>query len=408
VSDWLTTTVGEFVKFNYGKSLPERERDKTGKIPVYGSNGIVGYHTKSLINTPSIIIGRKGTIGSVNYSKIPCWAIDTTFFVTELKEGDLLYAYYLLKSLQLHQYNSDSAVPGLNRDNAHSKLINLPPLSEQKAIAHILGRLDDKIELNQRMNKTLEDIARAIFKSWFIDFDPVRAKMEGRQPEGMSKEVADLFPDSFVDSELGMIPKGWEVNQVNKICNVTRGASPRPIQEYINGTVPWIKIADATASNGCFIFKTKEAIKENGIEKSVIVYPGDLILSNSATCGVPMFVELKGCIHDGWLLFRKFKKVSKNYLYYSLENISQHLVNIADGSVQKNLNTTIVGQQVLVLPPLNFLKNFDSICDNLFSKIKMNSLECFTLINTRDTLLPKLISGEIRIKEAEKIIEKEV
>ena len=275
--------------------------------------------------------------------------------------------------------------------------LRIPPLAEQKAIASILGALDDKIELNRRMNATLEGMARALFQSWFVDFDPVRAKLDGRKPEGLDKATAALFPDAFEESSLGPVPKGWEVKPLSELCQLGRGASPRPINDYMNGEVPWVKIADATAAGGPFLYETREKVKKAGAEKSVAVAPGDLILSNSATCGVPMFVELHGCIHDGWLYFKNLRSISKLYLFHVLIELAEHLVHIADGSVQKNLNTNLVGQQNVLVPPKEIADAFDAQATVWFSKMRQNGLESRTLANLRDTLLPKLLSGELNV-----------
>jgi type I restriction enzyme S subunit len=225
----------------------------------------------------------------------------------------------------------------------------LPSIKEQTIIGFILKSLDDKIELNRQMNEILETMAQTIFKSWFMDFEPVRAKVEGRD-SCLPKEIVSLFPNSFEDSALGKIPKGWKVKQIGQICEVRRGASPRPIHEFMNGKVPWLKIADATSSPGPFIRKTKELLKEEGQSKSVRVKPGDLILSNSATCGVPIFVDLYGCIHDGWLYFSNITEISYGYLYHFLKKIAEELIRIADGSVQKNLNTKLIASQKILVP----------------------------------------------------------
>ena len=275
--------------------------------------------------------------------------------------------------------------------------LRIPPLAEQKAIASILGAMDDKIELNRRMNATLEGMARALFQSWFVDFDPVRAKLDGRKPEGLDKATAALFPDAFEESSLGPVPKGWEVKPLSELCQLGRGASPRPINDYMNGEVPWVKIADATAAGGPFLYETREKVKKAGAEKSVAVAPGDLILSNSATCGVPMFVELHGCIHDGWLYFKNLRSISKLYLFHVLIELAEHLVHIADGSVQKNLNTNLVGQQNVLVPPKEIADAFDAQATVWFSKMRQNGLESRTLANLRDTLLPKLLSGELNV-----------
>lgn len=251
------------------------------------------------------------------------------------------------------------------------------------------------------MNETLEATARAIFKDWFIDFGPTRARMEGRAPY-LAPDILALFPDRLNGAGL---PEGWEMKPLSDLCTLGRGASPRPINEYMNGEVAWIKIADATAAGGPFLFETKEKIKAAGAKRSVSVAPGDLILSNSATCGVPIFVELHGCIHDGWLYFKDLRSISKLYLFHVLGELAQHLVQIADGSVQKNLNTNLVGQQSIVVPSRATVDAFDAHASVWFAKIRQNSLEARTLFRTRDLILPKLMSGEIRFKEAEKLLE---
>ena len=289
------------------------------------------------------------------------------------------------------QHAAGSTMPSLNEGIIGRIPIILPPLAEQKRIAHILGTLDDKIELNRRMNATLEAMARALFQSWFVDFDPVRRNAEGATP----RPDDSLFPDSFEDSAMGEIPKGWGVKPLSKLCTLGRGASPRPINDYMDGEVPWIKIADATAAAGPFLFETKERVKKAGAAKSVPVVPGDLILSNSATCGVPIFVEFHGCIHDGWLYFKNLHSISKLYLFHVMIELADHLINIADGSVQKNLNTALVGQQNVLVPSKEVLDVFESHASGWFAKIRGNSLESRTLSALRDALLPQLLDGSL-------------
>jgi len=216
-------------------------------------------------------------------------------------------------------------MPNLNTGILAAVPIYLPPLQTQREIAGILDALDDRIALLREGNATLEAIAQALFKSWFVDFDPVHAKQQGRAPEGMDDATAALFPDSFEESELGLVPKAWRVLGINQTCELGRGSSPRPIQKFMGSDVPWIKIADATASDGMFVFETKEMIIQDGVRNSVKVQPGDLIMSNSASCGITVFVELHGCIHDGWLYFKNYQQTSKNFLFFWLRKIADHL-----------------------------------------------------------------------------------
>ena len=210
-SGWKTVTLGEFAPFTYGKGLPVGKRNPLGAIPVFGSNGVVGYHDSPLTDGPTIIIGRKGTVGAVHYSPIPCWPIDTTFFITGNDSTLVRFKYYALSMIGLERMNSDSAVPGLNRSAAHVRTLLLPGESEQRAIAHILGTLDDKIELNRRMNETLEEMARALFKSWFVDFDPVRAKATLKQSTPLIEPLIHHSPFRGESARQGRQPAGAPV-----------------------------------------------------------------------------------------------------------------------------------------------------------------------------------------------------
>jgi type I restriction enzyme S subunit len=317
--------------------------------------------------------------------------------------------YYMVSSVTQNKLLSMAAAgatrPALTKGMIEDLKILAPDTTTQQAIAHILGTLDDKIELNRKMNQSLEEIARALYKSWFVDFDPVKKKAVG-EPTGLPVEIDRLFPEEFVENELGKIPKGWAARTINGVCDVTRGASPRPINDYMWGEIPWIKIADATAAEGYFVFFTKELLKKEGVSKSVLVHPGDLIMSNSASCGIPIFVQIQGCIHDGWLLFRNFKEITAGYLFHHLSSISAYLVHIADGSVQKNLNTQLVGTQPIVVPSPLLLNVFNQMNDSIIEQMLSYSKDILALSNVRDTLLPLLLSGKLPIKDAEKFLAK--
>lgn len=395
VSEWQNTTVGNFSPFCYGKGLPERERNQTGLIPVYGSNGTVGYHNKALINEPAIIIGRKGTIGTVNYSKTPCWAIDTTFYVADVPYGDLLFTYYLLKYLQLDKFNFDSAVPGLNRDTAHNQKIQIPPLAEQKTIAHILGTLDDKIELNQQMNRNLEAIAQAIFKSWFVDFDPVRAKMEGRQPAGMDAATAALFPDSFEDLPIGEIPKGWTAVSLGDVITLydsrriplsNRERAQRQGKYPYYGAASVMDYVDDYLFDGVYILMGEDGSVIDRNDHPVIQYIwGKFWVNNHAHV-------LQGS-----------NGVSNEHLMLFLKQIN--ICPYVTGAVQLKLNQGNLRCIPFILPSPQVCHAFGANVSRFYAHFRANHEQSLTLATIRDTLLPKLMSGEIRVKEAEEILE---
>jgi type I restriction enzyme S subunit len=298
---------------------------------------------------------------------------------------------------------------------------------EQKAIAHILGSLDDKIELNRQMNETLEAMAQALFKSWFVDFDPVidnalaagnaipdefmeRAEQRKAIEKKDNSEIQSLFPNEFeFTEEMGWIPRGWEVNKLGGYIEVKRGGSPRPIHDYlVPEGLPWVKISDATASNSRFLVETKQFIKPEGLKKTTLLNKGSLILSNSATPGLPKFLDLDACIHDGWLHFPKKTIFTDNYLYQLFLVVRQELLMQGNGSVFTNLKTDILKNHMVVVPNIDILNYFDNWIISFHNKIHAVQTDLDNLSKLRDTLLPKLMSGELRISDATKILDEAI
>ena len=196
---------------------------------------------------PGVVIGRSGSLGGGQYIKHDFWPLNTTLWVKDFNQNDPRFCYFFLKSLDLGQYNVGSGVPTLNRNHIHPLPVRVPPLPEQRAIAQILGTLDDKIELNRQLNETLEELARTIFKDWFVDFGPVRAKLEGRDT-GLPEHLARLFPDRLVESELGEIPEGWGVKTLGELIELGLWQSPegsRPQGWHYSGV--WLKRTDRLA-----------------------------------------------------------------------------------------------------------------------------------------------------------------
>lgn len=285
--------------------------------------------------------------------------------------------------------SSGSTFPNVSREHLSNLKFYLPDIDTQHYFTEVLTSLDDKIEINQRMNRTLEEMAMTFYKHWFVDFGPFR-------------------DCEFVGSEMGSIPKEWRVDKLGEHVNIFRGASPRPITEpkyFSNGTIPWIKIADATASNSIYLSKTKEFCTDLAVTKSRFVEAGSLILSNSATVGIPKILNLSGCIHDGWLSFNQYRNITRNYLFYALIFNYQMLFQVADGTVQKNLNTTILKNMNIVVPDRKTVDEFDSKIQELFDMILSNEKESNHIIQTRDYLLFHLLSGGIETKVVEKQIE---
>ena len=250
LNEWRSTTLGDVITLQRGFDLPVGDR-QPGACPVIASTGQVGTHSEAMVRGPGVVIGRSGSLGGGQYIQQDFWPLNTTLWVKDFKGNSPRFCYFLLKSLDLAQFNVGSGVPTLNRNHIHPLPIQVPPLPEQRTIAHILGTLDDKIELNRRMNETLEEMARGLFKSWFIDFDPVRAKMDGREPY-LPPEVWSLFPDRLVPLELGDIPKGWEVGVLDDAIELLSGGTPKTsMPDYWGGDIPWYTVKDAPTKATC-------------------------------------------------------------------------------------------------------------------------------------------------------------
>jgi len=276
------------------------------------------------------------------------------------------FVFYLLqasKSELLMQSEIGATRKAITKGMIEGFEISLPSLTEQKAIAAVLSSLDDKIDLLHRQNKTLEAMAETLFRQWFIE--------EAQED--------------------------WKVMPLGEFVTVKRGGSPRPIQEYLSETgLRWLKISDATQTESPHIFEIKEHIKEEGLNKTTLLKKGTLVLSNSATPGIPKILQVDSCIHDGWLHFPK-SYFSNEFLYLLFKKIRPELLNQGNGSIFTNLKTDILKEYAIPIPDNRTLQLFDEKVKPMFEKLLKNTIQIRTLEKLRDTLLPKLMSGELRV-----------
>ena len=277
-----------------------------------------------------------------------------------------------------------ATMPSLNTQLMSDLPVCFPSLATQCAIAHILGTLDDKIELNRRMNATLEGIARAIFRSWFVDFDPVRAKAEGRDP-GLPKHLADLFPDRFVASELGEIPEGWRVRPISGILELAYGKALKADARE-TGNVP------VYGSNGQIGWHSHALAPGPGIVVGRKGNPG--VVTWSPTGFYP--------IDTTFYVIPKRPAISMRYLYHALRLLN--LQALAADSAVPGLNRHMVYMTQLTVPPTEVMCAFDQQVQALSARVQHSHDESAVLAALRDTLLPKLISGELRVPDAEHIV----
>ena len=413
-SEWQETTVGDFCPFKYGKGLPERDRIE-GEYPVYSSAGLVGSHTSPYVNGPGVIIGRKGTVGTVTYSHKPFWPIDTAFFIEDYQsKRDLAYTYYLLKTLGLHLMNTDSAVPGLNRENAHALKVKVPPLSHQIKIGKFLSRIDERINLLHETNVTLEAIPKAIFKSWFVDFDPTISKVEGKKQQNISAEIESLFPNSFEQTELGKLPKGWKVEWLSDVFDFKEGPGIRNWQ-YTNTEEGTRFINIRCIQKGDLEVGTANRISDveaNGKYAHFHLQEWDVVVSTSGTLGRSGIVRkehLPLMLNTSVIRFRPISHKTTFGFVYCYINAPEFLYKIesmASGSVQKNFGPMHLNQIKMICPNFELMEYFDNLTKPLFEKLIANRRHIENLVELRDALIPRLVSGQIndleKMKDSEK------
>ena len=284
--------------------------------------------------------------------------------------------------------------------------LHIPPLNEQRAIAHILATLDDKIEVNRRMSATLEAMARALFKSWFVDFEPVRAKSQGRDP-GLPPHIAALFPARLIETEQGEIPEGWRISSIGDEVRVVGGSTPSTTStEFWDGKINWATPKDLAGLNSPVLLETSRKIKAAGLAKisSGLLPAGTVLLSSRAPIGYLAIAEVPVAINQGFIAMVCERQLSKAFVWlWTLANMEAILAN-ANGSTFQEVSKSNFRPLAVVMPPRQVTQAFDGMADALYARIAGCERQSRTLAALRDTLLPKLISGELRVKDAERAL----
>jgi type I restriction enzyme S subunit len=387
------STLGELLSFANGKSSPER--DEKASYPVYGSNGVIGHAAEYNSNAGTIVIGRVGSYcGSLQFSKTRCWVTDNAIKATAKGSNDSRFMYYLLGTLGLNNMRAGSGQPLLNQSILNGVAVIVPAPKEQRAIAQILGSLDDKIELNPQINETLGRIALALFKSWFVDFDPVCAKAKGRE-HGLPVRVANLFPDLLEDSEVGEIPRGWEVRSLDEIARFLNGLALQRFPPKDDRSLPVIKIAQLRSGT------TDGADSASAdLDSDYIVEDGDVLFSWSGSLECVLWAGGRGALNQ-----HLFKVTSNHYpkwLYYLW--VHQHLAEFrriaaAKATTMGHIQRHHLSEAKVVLPGPELLEAAGQMIGPLVESIPARSVQSRSLAAVRDLLLPKLLSGKIRVKD---------
>lgn len=366
--DWKECKLGDLLELKYGK---DHKALNDGNIPVYGSGGIMRYVDTFLYDEESILIPRKGTLNNIFYiNNNPFWTVDTIFWSKINKEKVFgKYLFYELKTIDFSNLNVGSAVPSLTTKVLNEIDILLPPLEEQKAIAEILSSLDDKIDLLHRQNKTLEELAQTLFRQWFIDGNEI-------------------------------LISSWEEKPLEFFGNIICGKTPsKSKKEYFDGDVPFIKIPDMHGNT--FIFNTVDSLSQSGKEsqKNKTLPPKSICVSCIATVGLVSMNTIESQTNQQINSIIPSKEFYRYYLYLYMKSSYEFLHTMASGGTATlNLNTGDFSKMEILKPDDETLNKFHNIVETMFDKIFNNQKQIQTLEKLRDTLLPKLLSGEIKVE----------
>ena len=381
LGEWRATKWGDEISLEYGKAI-RGYRDVVAPYRVYGTNGPVGFTDSPLVPRPGVILGRKGAYRGVHYSPDPFSVIDTAYYVKpKSSDLDMRWLYYAITYYALGEIDDGSPVPSTTRAAVYVRDLAVPPLQEQEAIAQFLGSLDDKINLNRQMNETLEAMARAIFKDWFVDFGPTRAKAEGRAPY-LAPEFWDLFPDKLDDEGT---PEGWETKPL-KDCLERLKVGKLYDQKSVlpTGRVPVLD----QGKSGIIGFHDNEANIQASPKRRIAIFANHTCLQRlldfnfSTIQNVIPFVGRQ--LPTEWVHYASLDK-------QKFEEYRGHWPSFIVHSV--------------TVPTTELASTYAQLVDPLILKISVNQTEAKTLTQTRDCLLPKLMTGEIRLADAESAVE---
>lgn len=411
-NEWKDCSLGDVVELKRGYDLPQKER-LPGDVPLVSSSGVTDSHAKAMVKGPGVVTGRYGTLGQVFYVEQDFWPLNTTLYVRDFKGNDPRFISYFLRDIDFFVYSDKAAVPGLNRNHLHQARVRIPTdPTEQRAIAHILGTLDDKIELNRRSNHTLETMARALFKAWFVDFEPVRAKLEGRWQRGQSlpglpAHLYDLFPGQLIESELGKVPGGWGVSALGEVSSyLNRGISPK----YID--LGGVSVLNQKCIRD-FSIDFSKARRHDMAQKKIdgrALELGDVLVNSTGVGTLGRVAQVRRLaettiVDSHVTVVRSGSRINPMYLACFMSMKQPEIEAMGEGSTgQTELSRTKLGELKILLPTDEVLNHFAKHTKTISESIATNQEDSETLAQLRDTLLPKLISGELRVADAERFL----
>lgn len=378
MTKWEEKRLGEVAPFIYGKALTAEKR-KSGKYKVFSSAGVCGFSDNALAKR-GIIIGRKGSVGTVFLSESPFYCIDTAFYIDNVDDCcDMKFLFYYMTLLNLESYNNDAAVPGLNRNLAHKLKIKIPDLPTQQRIADILSAYDDLIENNNKRIALLQKAAQELYKEWFVRF---------------------RFPGHETTKFVNGLPEGWTRKKISEFYNTCSGGTPsRSKPEYYeNGVYPWVKTGEIKDS---IIIDAEEYITENAIRNSsakLLPAKSVVMAMYGVNIGMLAYFDQEMTCNQACCVFSDKRKFSsRHYLFQYLLSIREYLLLIGFGAAQQNLSQDLIKRVKILMPTDGLVTAFEKKVDDYYESIR-NLMMCNqNLTKQRDLLLPRLMSGKLEV-----------
>lgn len=413
--DWPLVPLGELTENLDGRRAPVRGIDrKPGPYPYYGASGIVDHVDGYLFDGEYLLIGEDGE--NLRTRRTPLafmatgkfWVNNHAHIVRGNQRADTRFLSYVLSQTDISGYLTGSTMPKLTQGNLNRIPVIAPPLAEQKSIAAVLGALDDKIELNRRMNATLEAMARALFQSWFVDFEPVRAKLDGRKPVGLDDATAALFPDAFQESTAGHIPHGWTVQPVGEVVDCVGGGTPSTAERkyWDGGTHHWTTPKDFSSLQAPVLLDTDRKLTDAGIAKisSGLLPAGTLLLSSRAPVGYLAIAAMPVAINQGFIALKCNERASNFFMLNWCQANMSEIESRATGTTFAEISKQNFRPIPVVLPPKVLMARFTELVSPFYARIAANLRQSNTIAAIRDGLLPKLLSGQILLGKTQGLI----
>jgi len=415
-SEFSEETIAAVAQFFNSKRKPVTAKDrKAGPYPYYGAAAIQDWVSDYIFDGMFVLVGEDGTVQTsdgklmVQLAQGKIWVNNHAHVLQCETEDDTRYLAYALALVDAGPFVTGAAQPKINMGNLKRVTVPWPAPHIRFGVSAIGRAIHDRIDLLRQTNATLEAIAQTLFKSWFVDFDPVRAKAEGREPEGIDAETAALFPSEFEESALGLIPRGWRVAPMGDLVEAVGGSTPDTKNKsfWEPALHHWTSPKDLSGASAPVLLDTERKISDAGLAKipSGLLPEGTLLMSSRAPIGYLSLAAIAVAINQGYIAMRPGGTLPPLYLYFWCKSNMEAIKGNANGSTFMEISKRAFRPLQTLSPPTRLVERFTDVCGPIFGRIAQNERQARSLCELRDTVLPRLISGKLRLPEVQAAVD---